>query len=156
MSDTTRTLLTDAAERAIAVVRGFRVRVVPPIEVVVVSDSSLPAGDIVAALADGIGEAGGDSSGVRHVPGPGSSRTALVALVLPSSGRERPGERRAVEQAATAVCGAACRMGRDVVVVWCGHPATAPPLPDATLLVACWTPTDAMLRAAGRWLIRRV
>jgi beta-glucosidase-like glycosyl hydrolase len=149
--------LAEVAERAVAVVRGFRVRVTTPAEVVIVADSSGHAPSLFAALADGIGDAGGDSSGVRHVPAPGAARTTLLVVVLPASGSDADADpSAAVHQRASAVCAAARRMGRDVAALWCGPPARSPALPDATLLLACWTPTDAMLRAAGRWLIRRV
>jgi hypothetical protein len=85
-------------------------------------------------------------------------RSALVVLVAPSSedgSVAARGDGRAVVDAA-ALCAEARRLGRDTAVVWCGHPARELSVPAASLVVACWSPAPAMVRAAGRWLVRRV
>lgn len=149
--------LDDVGERAISVVRGRTVRIVPPIEVTVVGSTAPNA--IVTAFAAGLGEAGVDASSVRHVTTPSAVvRSALVVLVLPADGRDSRGawsDSRLGGDAA-ALCTEARRLGRESAVVWCGHPASEPQLPGAGLIIACWSAETAMIRAAGRWLVRRV
>ena len=111
---------------------------------------------MVGALAAGIGEAGGDAAGVRQVTTPSAVARSTFVIVAPPARRSGFGAAEPTDAHAEALCAEARRVGREVVVVWCGHPANAPVLPGASLLVACWNPTSAMLRAAGRWLVRRV
>jgi beta-N-acetylhexosaminidase len=148
--------LGEAAERAIAVVRGRSVRLSAPVEVGV---GSAP-GDgarLVTALAGGLGDAGEDASGVRLVTAPtGVVRTPLLVLLAArGNGRGAAPLDRRDEAHAAGLCAEARRLGREAVVIWCGHPATAPTVPDASLVIACWSASAGMVRAAGRWLVRR-
>jgi beta-glucosidase-like glycosyl hydrolase len=140
--------LDDLAERTITVVRGRSVRIVAPIEVVVVGAPASSGSEMVDAVAAGIGEAGGDPLGVRLVGAPGAGlRAALVVVAVPGQG---VGMRlRSIETEAA-------RSGRSTVLVWCGHPSALPPLGDDPLIVAAWTADTTMLRAAGRWLLKRM
>jgi beta-glucosidase-like glycosyl hydrolase len=161
-----RAWLDDVGERVITVLRGRAVRIAPPVDVAIVSGA--PAGhatgdaaaaEYLRALAAGVADAGGDGGSVRHAlqPTPGA-RTAFVAIAVPEgdgTGHDRVTLGRAAERLAV-VCAEAHRCGRDVAVIWCGHPATAPAVPGADLVVASWCASGAMLRAAGRWLVRRV
>jgi len=143
--------LDDVAERTITVVRGRSVRVAEPVEVVVVAARGDKASAAAAGLASGIADAGGDASTVRRVLTPGTAaRTPLIVIVVPPTGISTS------EQEVAAFCAAARAAGRESVVVWCGHPATSPPTPGASLTIASWSSSVAMLRAAGRWLVRRV
>jgi len=152
--------LGDVGERAISVIRGRSVRVASPIEVAVVG-ASQQAGvpSIVAAFAAGIADAGADGSSVRHVTTPsGVVRSTLVVVLLPpgtNASTLSHVDARAISDAA-ALCAEARRLGRDTAVVWCGHPAHELALAGASLVVACWSAVPAMVRAAGRWLVRRV
>jgi beta-glucosidase-like glycosyl hydrolase len=151
--------LGDVGERAISVIRGRSVRVAAPIELSVVGAPAPDVATLVAAFAAGLSDAGVDESSVRHVAVPSALvRSALVVLVAPSSedgSVAARGDGRAVVDAA-ALCAEARRLGRDTAVVWCGHPARELSVPAASLVVACWSPAPAMVRAAGRWLVRRV
>jgi hypothetical protein len=143
--------LDELAERTISVVRGRSVRLGDPVEVAVVGARAEQASAAAAGFASGIGEAGGDASGVRRVVSPSAVvRTPLAVLVVPSSGITT------TEQDVAALCAEARRLGRESLVVWCGHPLASPPSEAAGLTIACWSPTAGMLRAAGRWLLRRV
>jgi beta-glucosidase-like glycosyl hydrolase len=149
----------ELAERTIAVVRGRAVRPEPPIEVVVVSESRVDRGAVVRSFADGIAQAGGDPAAVRHVHVPtASSRPPLVVIAVPSGRVAAPdletGGRIAAELAS--VGSAARRARRSIAVVWCGHPVAPPAAADADLVIACWNASASMLRAAGRWMMRRV
>lgn len=157
--DADRDWLDESAERAIAVVRGRRVRVAAPVEIAVVGATPHESDDVVFALADGIAQAGGDAGGVRRVAMPsGVVRTTFVVVVA-SGSDVQPAQldwaTHAAERA-SALCAEARRVGRDAAVVWGGHPATSPLIPAATLIIASWTSDPAMVRAAGRWLVRRV
>jgi hypothetical protein len=77
-------------------------------------------------------------------------RTPLVVVVVPPAGVST------CEQDVAALCAEARRLGRESVVVWCAHPAMSFAGDSAGLTIACWSPTVGMLRAAGRWLVRRV
>jgi beta-glucosidase-like glycosyl hydrolase len=147
--------LEDVAERVVSVVRGRSVRLGAPIEIAVSAFARAAAG-IVAAVASGIGESGGDSGTVRQVIEPSAlTRSPLVIVFAPT--RHTALDSPAAADARTeTLCADARRIGREVVVIWCGHPANAPVLPSASLIIACWSQTSAMLRAAGRWLVRRV
>ena len=147
--------LDDVAERVISVVRGRSVRLAAPIEVAV-AGAPRDAAPMVGALAAGIGEAGGDAAGVRQVTTPSAVARSTFVIVAPPARRSGFGAAEPTDAHAEALCAEARRVGREVVVVWCGHPANAPVLSGASLLVACWNSTNAMLRAAGRWLVRRV
>ncbi len=143
--------LDDVAERTITVVRGRSVRVGEPVEVAVVATRADQASAAAAAFTSGIADAGGDPSSVRRVISPpGVARTPVVVLVVTPTGISTS------EQEVAAFCEGARRLGRESVVVWCGHPATSPASPGASLTIACWSPSAPMLRAAGRWLLRRV
>ena len=76
-------------------------------------------------------------------------RTPLVVVVVPPAGVSTS------EQDVAALCAEARRLGRESVVVWCAHPAMSFAGDTAGLTIACWSPTAGMLRAAGRWLLRR-
>jgi beta-glucosidase-like glycosyl hydrolase len=154
-ADDDATWLNEAAERSIAVMRGRNVRVACPVEVAIAGNPSDGANAVVAAIAAGIGDAGADESRVRHVAAPsGVVRTPLVIVVLPRAGTS--GSEPADDRRAGALCAEARRLGREAVVVWCGHPAVELAVPAATLVIACWSATTPMMRAAGRWLLRRV
>jgi len=146
--------LAELAERAITVVRGRSVHVAAPIEVAVAGASAQRASRAVSAFAAGIAQAGGDGSSVRHVSGPsGVVQSAFVLLVIAAT------DDQAITNdanRASALCAEAQRLGRDVAVVWCGHPAADRAVPAASLVVACWSASETMVRAAGRWLVRRV
>jgi hypothetical protein len=143
--------LDDVAERTITVVRGRNVRVTHPIEIAVVASRAEYAAAAVAGFTSGIADAGEDPSGVRRVTAPTAAvRAPLVVIVHPPTGISTS------ELEVVALCGEARRLGRESVVVWCGHPATSPAAPDASLTIACWSPSTPMLRATGRWLLRRV
>jgi beta-glucosidase-like glycosyl hydrolase len=148
--------LAEAAERAIAVVRGRSVRLSAPVEVGAVSAPGDGA-RLVTAFAGGLGDAGKDASSVRHVAAPTDVvRTPLaVLLAARADGRGAPAVDRRDEAHAAGLCAEARRLGRDAVVIWCGHPATAPQITDANLVIACWSASAGMVRAAGRWLVRR-
>lgn len=142
--------LDELGERTISVIRGRSVRVADPVEVVVVAARGDQGSSVTAGLATGIGEAGGDASGVRRVPAPSAVvRTPLVVLVVPPAGVST------CDQDVAALCAEARRLGRESVVVWCAHPAMTFAGDSAGLTIACWSPTIGMLRAAGRWLLRR-
>ena len=143
--------LDEMAERTIAVVRGRSVRVAQPMEVAVVSSRADQAAAAAASLTSGIADAGEDASGVRRVTSPTADvRAPLIVIVHPPTGISTS------EQQVAALCDEARRLGRDSVVVWCGHPVTSPAAPGASLTIACWSPSTPMLRATGRWLLRRV
>jgi beta-glucosidase-like glycosyl hydrolase len=145
--------LDDVAERVIAVVRGRSVHLAFPVEVAVAGVGDAAA--MVRAFASGFGEAGGDADGVRQVAAPSAvARTPLV--VLAAAAPRSTAAAASADAHADALTAEARRVGRDVVVVWCGHPSRAPGFPGASLVVAGWNATNAMLRAAGRWLVRRV
>jgi len=143
--------LDDVAERTITVVRGRSVRVAEPVEVVVVATRGDEASAAAAGFASGMADAGADASSVRRVLAPGTgARTPLVVIVVP------PTRLSNCEQEVAAFCAGARVAGRESVVLWCGHPATSPAAPGASLTIACWSPSVSMLRAAGRWRLRRV
>ena len=143
--------LDEVAERTITVVRGRNVRVAQPIEVAVVASRAEQAAAAAAGFTGGIADAGEDASSVRRVTAPSAAvRAPLVTIVHPPTGIST------TEQQVAALCGEARRLGRESVVVWCGHPATSPATPEASLTIACWSPSASMLRATGRWLLRRV
>jgi beta-N-acetylhexosaminidase len=144
--------LDDVAERVVSVVRGRSVHLAAPIEVAVASGGR-EAASVVAALAAGVGEAGGDANSVRQVTVPTAVARSAVVIVVAPARRDESGSTGAH---AESLCAEARRVGRDAVVVWCGHPTSAPAMSGASLLIACWSPTSAMLRAAARWLVRRV
>jgi beta-glucosidase-like glycosyl hydrolase len=142
--------LDELGERTVSVIRGRSVRVADPVEVAVVGARADQAASVAAGLASGVGEAGGDASGVRRVLAPSAVvRTPLVVVVVPPAGVST------CEQDVAALCGEARRLGRESVVVWCAHPAMSFAGDSAGLTIACWSPTVGMLRAAGRWLLRR-
>jgi beta-glucosidase-like glycosyl hydrolase len=147
--------LAETAERTVVVVRGRNVRLAVPIELAVAGASADRSSAIADAFAAGIGEAGGERSHVRRVRAPTPAvRTPLVVFVPPhptDSGADAGGDRQAA-----ALCAEAHRLGRETVVVWCGHPATELAMAGAALVLACWSPSEAMARAVGRWLLRRV
>jgi len=143
--------LDDVAERTITVVRGRSVRIAEPVEVAVVATRADEASRAAAGFASGIADAGTEASSVRRVHAPGAGvRTPLVVLVVPPTGIST------AEQEVASLCAGARVAGRESVVVWCGHPATTPAAPGASLAIACWSPSAPMLRAAGRWLLRRI
>jgi len=147
--------LDEAAERTIAVVRGRSVRAACPVEVAVPGATTELAGAIVTAFAAGIGDAGGDATGVRQVTTPSAvTRTPLIIAVPPRPGSA--GAQPADDRRAAALCTEAARLGREAVVVWCGHPDVELAVAGAALVIACWSPTTPMIRAAARWLLRRV
>ncbi|MDF2771517.1 MAG: glycoside hydrolase family 3 domain protein [Geminicoccaceae bacterium] len=151
--------LDELAERTIAVVRGRAVRIGALVDVVVASDRRVDRAPLVQSFADGVAQAGGDPAGVRHVHTVGPSpRSALVIVAAMTTRAVPSGPASAghVPRELAAVCADARQSRRDIAVVWCGHPDTTPASLDADLLVACWTASDAMLRAAGRWMMRRV
>jgi len=143
--------LDDVAERTITVVRGRNVRITRPLEVAVVAGRADQAAAAAAGFTTGIADAGEDASSVRRVTSPSTNvRAPLVVIVDPPTGFSTS------EQDAAALCAEARRLGRESVVVWCGHPAASPDTPGASLTIACWSPSAPMLRATGRWLLRRV
>lgn len=149
----------EVAERTIAVVRGRAVRPEPPIEVAVVSESRVDRGALVQSFADGIVQADGDPAAVRHVHvATASSRAPFVIVAVPSPRAAASdldtGGRMGAELASVAT--AARHARRTIAIIWCGHPATAPPAVDGDLVIACWNASASMLRAAGRWVMRRV
>jgi beta-glucosidase-like glycosyl hydrolase len=145
--------LGDVAERAISVVRGRSVHVAPPIEVAVVGLSTERASAMAIAFAAGISDAGGDGSSVRHVPAPSAVvRSTFVLVIAPHDNAMIAAD----SERATSLGAQARRLGRDVAVVWCGHPADDRAFADDALVVACWSSSETMVRAAGRWLVRRV
>ena len=147
--------LDDVAERVISRVRGRSVGLGAPVEVAVASGSR-DAAVLVAAFARGVAEAGAATTDVRQVTAPSAvARSTLVVIAAPGQ-RAGSAASQSANAHADALCADGRRVGREVVVVWCGHPATTAPLPGASLLIACWSPTTAMVRAAGRWLVRRV
>jgi beta-glucosidase-like glycosyl hydrolase len=151
--------LRDVGERAISVIRGRNLHVASPIEVAVVGVSLGPAAALASAFAAGIAEAGADGSSVRHVMTPSAVvRSPVVVLVTSPAGGgstgRRPDDRAPAD--ASSLCTEARRLGRESAVVWCGHPTHEPVVAAASLVVACWSPQPAMVRAAGRWLVRRV
>jgi len=151
--------LDELAERTIAVVCGRAVRIGAPVDVVVASDRRVDRAPMVQSFADGVAQAGGDPAGVRHVHTVGPSpRSALVIVAAMTTRTVPSGPASAghVPRELAAVCADARQSRREIAVVWCGHPDTTPASLDADLLVACWTASDAMLRAAGRWMMRRV
>jgi beta-glucosidase-like glycosyl hydrolase len=149
--------LDEVTERTIAVIRGRAVHIGAPIELVVVGERAVDPASTIAAFAGGVAEGGGDASSVRHAVAPfAATRSAMVVVATPT------GDLAALEAgggpatALASVCAHARRSRRDVAVIWCGHPETAPTAVDADLLIACWCPSSTMLRACGRWLLRRV
>ena len=145
------TWLDEVAERTITVVRGRNVRVAGPVEVAVVASRADQAAAVAARFAHGISDAGEDASSVRRVSSPSAdTRSPLVVIVDPPVGFSTSA------QEVAALCAEARRLGRESVVVWCGHPATSPDMAGASLTIACWSPSTPMLRATGRWLLRRV
>ncbi|HEX6048685.1 MAG TPA: glycoside hydrolase family 3 N-terminal domain-containing protein [Gemmatimonadaceae bacterium] len=151
--------LDELAERTIAVVRGRAVRMEAPIDVLVASDRRVDRSGIAQSLVDGVAQAGGDPVGVRHVHTVGAatrSTLVIVATMAPRAVRPGHGPSATVPRELAAVCADAREARREIVVLWCGHPDAAPASLDADLLVACWTASDAMLRAAGRWMMQRV
>ena len=143
--------LDDVAERTVTVVRGRNVHVARPLEVAVVSSRAEHATPPPAAFASGVVDAGEDASSVRRVTSPSAAaRAPLVVIVNPPTGIST------AEREVAALCADARGLGRESVVVWCGHPATSPDIPGASLTIACWSATTPMLRATGRWLLRRV
>jgi beta-glucosidase-like glycosyl hydrolase len=144
--------LDELAERTITVVRGRAVRIAPSVDVVVASDGRSDRPPLVTSFAHGIAQAGGDPASVRHVNAPASSPRSAVVIVAVQPARQTSGAPREL----TAVCADARRSRRDIALIWCGHPSAVPPSVDADLVIACWSASDAMLRAAGRWLTRRV
>ncbi|HEX5073286.1 MAG TPA: glycoside hydrolase family 3 N-terminal domain-containing protein [Gemmatimonadaceae bacterium] len=143
--------LDETAERTISVVRGRNVRVTTPTEVAVVATRGDQAAAAIAGFTSGLVDAGEAASSVRPVTAPSAgTRAALVVIVHPPRGISN------TQQDVAALCAEARRLGRESVVVWCGHPATTPDTPGASLTIACWTPSTPMLRATGRWLLRRV
>jgi len=151
--------LGDVGERAISTVRGRSVHVTSPVEVAVAGAVGPDAAAMVAAFSAGLSDVAAPGSIVRHVTAPSALvRSALVVLVAPPVSRGAAAtaiDVRSVDDAA-ALCGEARRLGRDSAAVWCAHPSHEVALPGAALVVACWTSSPAMLRAAGRWLVRRV
>jgi len=147
--------LEELAERTIAVIRGRAVHIEAPIELAVVGARPDEVSRLVAAVGDGVGEAGGDASDVRHISVPSvASRSAVVVVAADDSRSSEWRSRAAVDLAA--FCAHARRARRDVAVVWCGHPDATPQPVDADLVIACWSSSGAMLRASGRWLMRRL
>jgi beta-glucosidase-like glycosyl hydrolase len=143
--------LDDVAERTITVVRGRNVRVTQPLEVAVVASRADQATAAAAAFSSGIADAIENAPSVRRVTSPSANaRGPLVVIVDPPTGFSTS------EQDAAALCAEARRLGRESVVVWCGHAATSPDTPGASLTLACWSSSMPMLRATGRWLLRRV
>jgi beta-glucosidase-like glycosyl hydrolase len=143
--------LDELGERTISVIRGRSVRVADPVEVAIVGARADLVSSVTAGLASGIGEAGGGASSVRRVVAPSAVvRTPLVVVVVPPAGVSTS------EQDVAALCAEARRLGRESVVIWCAHPALSFAGDTAGLTIACWSPTAGMLRAAGRWLVRRV
>jgi hypothetical protein len=127
------------------------VRVTRPLEVAVVAGRADQAAAAAAGFTSGIADAGEDASSVRRVTSPSTDvRTPLVVIVDPPTGFSTS------DQDVAALCAEARRLGRESVVVWCGHPAASPDTPGASLTIACWSPSAPMLRATGRWLLRRV
>ena len=146
--------LEEAAERAISVVRGRSIHAACPVEVACAGGSADVAATIGPAFVAGIQDAGGDLGCVRQVAMPSAgTRTPLIVLLPPRPGSG--GSQTADERRAAALCAEAHRLGRDAIVVWCGHPDAEPTVPGAALVIACWSPTSPMVRAAGRWLLRR-
>jgi beta-N-acetylhexosaminidase len=151
--------LDDVGERTISMIRGRSVHVTSPVEVAVAGQAGSDAAAMVAAFADGLSDAGAAGAIVRHVATPSALvRSALVVLVAPQTdpGSTAPSVGGRSVEAAAALCAEARRLGRDSAAVWCGHPAHDVVLPAAALVVACWSPSSTMLRAAGRWLVRRM
>ena len=143
--------LDETAERTITVVRGRNVRVAQPLEVAVVASRADQAAAAAAGFTSGIADVAEGASSVRRVTAPSAdTRAPLVVIVHPPRGISN------TEQDVAALCAEARRLGRESVVVWCGHPAAAPGTPGASLTIACWSPSTPMLRASGRWLLRRV
>jgi beta-glucosidase-like glycosyl hydrolase len=151
--------LGDVAERAISTIRGRSVHVTSPVEVAVCGAAGPEATAMVGAFSAGLTDAGAPGLIVRQVTTPSALvRSALVVLVAPAADRGSTAtgvDGRSVD-AAAALCAEARRLGRDSAAVWCAHPSREVALPGAALLVACWSPSSAMLRAAGRWFVRRV
>ena len=127
--------LDELGERTISVIRGRSVRIADPVEVAVVGARSGQALAATAGLATGVGEAGGDASGVRRVHAPSAVvRTPFVVVVVPPAGVST------CEQEVAALCAEARRLGRESVVVWCAHPAMSFAGDSASLTIACWSP----------------
>jgi hypothetical protein len=145
------TWLEEVAERTITVVRGRNVRVALPVEVAVVASRADLAAAAAAGFASGISDAGEDAASVRRVSSASANtRSPLVVIVDPPAGFSTSA------QEVASLCAGARQLGRESVVVWCGHPATSPDTTGASLTIACWSPSTPMLRATGRWLLRRV
>jgi beta-glucosidase-like glycosyl hydrolase len=153
-SDEAAVWLDEVAERAVSVVHGRAVHLASPTEVAAIGVVSHNVSTLVAAFAAGIADAGGDSSRVRHATAASDAvDTTLVVIASFDDARLAP---TLVAEHATTLCTEARRLGRGVVIVWCAHPASVPVLPAASLSLACWSPSATMVRAAGRWLVRRV
>jgi len=143
--------LDEVAERTITVVRGRNVRVAEPLEIAVVASRADQAAAAAAGFTRGVADAGEDPSAVRRVTAPSAdTRSPLVVIAHPPSGISN------TDQDIAALCAEARRLGRESVLVWCGHPVASPDTPAASLTIACWSPSTPMLRATGRWLLRRV
>ena len=99
--------LDEVGERTISVLRGRSVRIADPVEVAVVGARADQVVLVAAGFASGIGEAGGDTSGVRRVLAPSAVvRTPLVVVVVPPAGVST------CEQDVGALCTEARRLGR--------------------------------------------
>ena len=148
--------LDEVAERTIAVIRGRAIHIGTPIELSAVSERPVDPTATIAAFANGVAQAGGDASSVRYVVPPfTAARSAIIVIAIPAdvASWETGG---VAASALASVCANARRAHRDVAVIWCGHPDTAPAGADADLLIACWCPSGTMLRACGRWVLRRL
>ena len=148
--------LDELAERTIAVIRGRAIHVGAPIELTVVGERPLDPTATIAAFANGVSQGGGDASSVRHVVTPSAATQSTVVVVAIPNAVASWETGGLAANALASVCANARRSRRDVAVIWCGHPEAAPVGLDADLLIACWCASGTMLRACGRWLLRRL
>ena len=111
--------------------------------------------DQVVSVATGFASGIGEAAETRRAFGASSRRRRSCARRSSWSSCRPPACRRC-EQDVAALCTEARRLGRESVVVWCAHPAMSFAGDSASLTIACWSATVGMLRAAGRWLVRRV
>jgi beta-glucosidase-like glycosyl hydrolase len=151
--------LDELVERTIATVRGRAVRITDPIDVAVASDGRVGRAGVAESFGIGVGQAGGDPAAVRHVHTAASSSRSMLVIIAIAPREASPSHHGGVADVPgelAALCTDARRARRDVAVVWCGHPDAVPTAVDADLVIACWNASGAMVRAAGRWMMRRV
>jgi beta-glucosidase-like glycosyl hydrolase len=144
------------ADRVLQVVRPLTRGIRAPIEICSLDSDN--HGDLRApraALMNTLRQLSIDARPAERSDGPSRGTVLITAFGEPVQGRGSLEVAPAVRDGALQLYADAKAAGRDVVIVWFGHPRLAAAFGDEAPLVVAWSGDSCMQNAVGRWLAKQ-